>query len=66
MHRVNACQVQVCQLLQYPWLDARLPRRCLTAGLRVWCLHRHILRLAPLNKIVIGSRLLLLANVLWE
>lgn len=38
--RLRVFQLWICQLLQFPWLDARLPRRCLSAGLRAWCLHR--------------------------
>lgn len=38
--RVLVFHLWVSQLLQFPWLDARLPRRCIDAGLRAWCLHR--------------------------
>lgn len=38
--RLRVFQLWICQLLQFPWLDARLPRRCLSAGLRAWCLNR--------------------------
>jgi len=39
-HRMRVFHLWISQLLQFPWLDARLPRRCLDAGLRAWCLHR--------------------------
>eukprot|EP00747_Dinoflagellata_sp_TGD_P004285 gnl/TRDRNA2_/TRDRNA2_111028_c2_seq1.p1 gnl/TRDRNA2_/TRDRNA2_111028_c2~~gnl/TRDRNA2_/TRDRNA2_111028_c2_seq1.p1 ORF type:complete len:304 (+),score=47.64 gnl/TRDRNA2_/TRDRNA2_111028_c2_seq1:61-912(+) len=38
--RVRVFQLWICQRLQFPWLDARLPRRCVNEGLRAWCLHR--------------------------
>lgn len=38
--RMRIFHLWVCQLLQFPWLDVRLKRRCLTQGLRAWCLHR--------------------------
>merc|ERR1712216_432658 len=38
--RLRVFQLWVSQLIQFPWLDVRLPRRCLSAGLRAWCLHR--------------------------
>eukprot|EP00438_Fugacium_kawagutii_P031240 Skav211071 [mRNA] locus=scaffold314:264324:265889:- [translate_table: standard] len=38
--RVRVFQIWVSQLLQFPWLDVRLKRRCIDAGLRAWCLHR--------------------------
>eukprot|EP00933_Yihiella_yeosuensis_P051312 TRINITY_DN49209_c0_g1_i1.p1 TRINITY_DN49209_c0_g1~~TRINITY_DN49209_c0_g1_i1.p1 ORF type:complete len:623 (+),score=84.54 TRINITY_DN49209_c0_g1_i1:50-1870(+) len=39
-HRMRIFHLWVSQLLQFPWLDARLKRRCIDAGLRAWCLHR--------------------------
>ena len=38
--RVRVFQIWLSQLLQFPWLDCRLKRRCIDAGLRAWCLHR--------------------------
>eukprot|EP00927_Polykrikos_kofoidii_P068305 TRINITY_DN63668_c0_g1_i1.p1 TRINITY_DN63668_c0_g1~~TRINITY_DN63668_c0_g1_i1.p1 ORF type:complete len:713 (-),score=137.23 TRINITY_DN63668_c0_g1_i1:104-2242(-) len=39
--RLRVFHLWVCQRLQFPWLDARMPRRCLNAGMRAWCMHRH-------------------------
>ena len=38
--RVRVFQIWLSQLLQFPWLDCRLKRRCIDEGLRAWCLHR--------------------------
>uniref|UniRef100_A0A7S4QKA6 RAP domain-containing protein n=1 Tax=Alexandrium monilatum TaxID=311494 RepID=A0A7S4QKA6_9DINO len=38
--RARVFQLWVSQLLQFPWLEARLPRRCVEQGLRAWCLRR--------------------------
>lgn len=38
--RLRVFHIWVSQLLQFPWLEARMPRRCLSAGLRAWCLQR--------------------------
>lgn len=38
--KVRVFQLWLCQLLQFPWLDNRLHKRCVEAGLRAWCLHR--------------------------
>ena len=38
--RVRVFQIWMSQLLQFPWLDCRLKRRCIETGLRAWCLHR--------------------------
>ncbi|OLQ03634.1 hypothetical protein AK812_SmicGene13401 [Symbiodinium microadriaticum] len=39
-HRLRVFHLWVSQLMQFPWLDARMKRRCIDAGLRAWCLHR--------------------------
>merc|ERR1712194_274978 len=38
--RVRVFQLWICQQLQFPWLDARIQKRCIDAGLRAWVLHR--------------------------
>jgi len=38
--RTRIFHLWICQLLQFPWLDAKLPKRCIDAGLRAWSLHR--------------------------
>lgn len=38
--KIRVFQLWVSQLLQFPWLDTRLPRRCIQQGLRAWCLRR--------------------------
>jgi len=38
--RVRIFTLWISQLLQFPWLDAKLPKRCIDAGLRAWSLHR--------------------------
>ncbi|CAJ1370738.1 unnamed protein product [Effrenium voratum] len=38
--RVRVFQIWMSQLLQFPWLDARLKKRCIETGMRAWCLHR--------------------------
>ncbi|CAE8615965.1 unnamed protein product [Polarella glacialis] len=38
--KMRVFHLWMCQHLQFPWLDARLKRRCLEAGLRAWVLHR--------------------------
>ena len=38
--RVRVFQIWMSQLLQFPWLDCRLKKRCIDTGLRAWCLHR--------------------------
>eukprot|EP00929_Paragymnodinium_shiwhaense_P104659 TRINITY_DN69275_c0_g1_i1.p1 TRINITY_DN69275_c0_g1~~TRINITY_DN69275_c0_g1_i1.p1 ORF type:complete len:660 (-),score=101.84 TRINITY_DN69275_c0_g1_i1:90-2069(-) len=38
--KIRVFHLWVCQLLQFPWLDVRLPRRCISGGLRTWVLHR--------------------------
>lgn len=38
--KVRVFQLWICHQLQFPWLSARLHRRCVETGLRAWCLHR--------------------------
>mmetsp|Transcript_118841 Transcript_118841/g.236770 ORF Transcript_118841/g.236770 Transcript_118841/m.236770 type:complete len:602 (-) Transcript_118841:236-2041(-) len=38
--RARIFQLWISQLLQFPWLDAKLPKRCINEGLRAWSLHR--------------------------
>lgn len=38
--KVRIFQLWISQHIQFPWLDARLRRRCVEGGLHAWCLHR--------------------------
>lgn len=38
--RARVFHLWVCQRLQFPFIDVRLPRRCIDVGLRAWCQHR--------------------------
>merc|ERR1712232_1028606 len=39
--RMLVFHLWICQIIQFPWLDVRMPRRRLNAGIRAWALHRH-------------------------
>jgi len=39
-HKVRVFQLWLAQQLQFPWLDAKLRRRCVEGGLRAYVLHR--------------------------
>lgn len=39
-HKVRIFQIWVAQLLEFPWLDAKLPKRCVESGMRANMLSR--------------------------
>lgn len=38
--RARVFHLWVCQRVQFPFVEVRLPRRCIDVGLRAWCQHR--------------------------